>query len=109
MEENKARVLTTEYGVMKILLDQLPMKQLNKAALVCSSWHETSRIIKKSRHQIYTFANSESHEDLAGVDGLLANLRSQPCLCITFLTYYGVFSNPPKPTSSITAGTVCFV
>ena len=85
-----------EYGITKAVLQNLPnIQQLNKAATVCKSWNETARIIKKSRHQIYYTSNSESYEDCTCVQNLISVMRSQPCLCVVFLTHEGLAEIPP--------------
>ena len=85
MSDDETRVLTTEYGVVKSVLGNLPMRRLNKAAQVCSAWSEAVKIIKRSRSQIYTLANQESL-DVSDVEPVLAELMSEPRLCLLFLT-----------------------
>ncbi len=85
-----------EYGITKAVLESLPNIQLlNKAAIVCKSWNETARIIKKSRHQIYYTSNSESYEDCTNVQNLISVIRSQPCLCVVLMTHEGMADIPP--------------
>jgi hypothetical protein len=85
-----------EYGITKAVLQSLPnILQLNKASTVCKSWNETARIIKKSRNQIYQTANNDSFEDYSCVQSLISVMRSQPCLCVVFLTHEGMGEIPP--------------
>lgn len=86
----------SEYGIMKAVLQGLPnIKQLNTAAQVCKNWNDIARIIKKNRHQIYQASNSESFCDCGCVEELLKVIKSQPCLCLLFLTHEGMGEIPP--------------
>lgn len=85
-----------EYGITKSILQHLTnIQQLNKAAKVCKSWNETAKIIKKSRNQMYCTANKESHEDYRNIQELFQIIRSQPVLCISFLTHTNYDEIPP--------------
>ena len=99
--DNKASFLTTEYGVMKTVLSQLPIKQLNKAATVCKAWNNTSKIIKKSRNQIYTYGRveeSKSDNAFEDVKAFVKVVQSEPQLCLLFLTTKGrLDSHPSEP------------
>jgi hypothetical protein len=99
--DNKASFLTTEYGVMKTVLSQLPIKQLNKAATVCKAWNNTSKIIKKSRKQIYTYGRveeSKSENAFEDMKAFVKVVRSEPQLCLLFLTSQGrLDSHPSEP------------
>ena len=86
----KTQILTTEYGIMKAVLSQLPSIELNKAATVCKAWNETARIIKKSRLEIYNVSDKHSFEDHSEIERTLHSMKSEPCLCITFLTNQGL-------------------
>jgi len=90
------QILTTEYGVMKAVLSQLPSLELNKAATVCKAWNETARIIKKSRHEIYNVSDDQSFDDHSRIESLLHSMKSEPCLCLTFLTNQGLDVIPPQ-------------
>lgn len=86
-----------EYGIMKLVLESLPnVQELNKAARVCKAWSEAAKIIKRSRNQIYVTANNESHEDIKNVEELLSKIKSEPKLCITFLTHEN-YDEVPSP------------
>ena len=85
-----------EYGVVKAVLQGLPnIQQLNAAAKVCKSWNEVARIIKKTRHQIYQASHEESHDDCDRVEQILRIIKSQPSLCVAFLTHEGMGEIPP--------------
>lgn len=95
-DSNKRISPLLEYGITKAVLQCLPnILELNKAATVCKSWHETARIIKKNRNQIYVTSNTDSYEDYSCVQELLAVMRSQPCICLVFLTHAGMAEIPP--------------
>ena len=85
-----------EYGVAKAVLQALPnMQQLNNAAKVCRSWNEAARIIKRNRRQIYQVSNAVSYEDHENIEKVVKAIKSQPHLCIAFLTYEGMGEIPP--------------
>ena len=94
--DSNTQVLTSEYGVMKAILSELPSLHLNKAATVCKAWNETATIIKKSRHQIYNTSNSESFEDHSKIKTLIQLIKSQPSVCIIFLTNQNLGELPPE-------------
>ena len=100
--DSRMGILVSEYGVIKTFLNPLPIKELNKLSTVCKAWNETAKIIKKSRHQIYTFANTVSHQDFAGIKELLSTVKSQPSTCIIFLTNYGISDVKPKGSLCLT-------
>ncbi|KAI9554314.1 hypothetical protein GHT06_019586 [Daphnia sinensis] len=95
-EGNKRISPLLEYGITKAVLHCLPnILELNKAATVCKSWNETAKIIKKNRNQIYSTSNIDSYEDYSCVQELLSCMRSQPCICLVFLTHAGLAEIPP--------------
>lgn len=93
-----------EYGITKAVLQNLPnIQQLNKAATVCKSWNETAKIIKKSRHQIYCASNAQSYDDCSCIEKVISIMRSQPSLCIVFLTHENV-EEAPYPIHKLNTG-----
>lgn len=86
---------------MKTVLSQLPSRELNKASSVCKAWNETARIIKKFRHEIYNVSNHQSFEDHSVIEEMIHSMKSEPCLCLTFLTNQGLNVIPPQYAYSL--------